>query len=205
MPFGARFAQRQEAMRRKVKITRRQFIRVAAAGVAAAPMLGCGAGRSPWRFFTQQEGEVLGALCDRIIPEDQFPGAARAGVVNYIDLQLMGPYKRFRSAYRRGLKGADQTSQAIFRKSFVTLRGAQQDEVLQALEKGSAPGAVGKETASREFFDLLLSHAMQGFYGDPRHGGNRERVSWQMVGLPYPPIRGRLHYDLTKPGTTSSG
>jgi gluconate 2-dehydrogenase gamma chain len=32
---------------------------------------------------------------------------------------------------------------------------------------------------------------MQGFYGDPRHGGNREGVSWKMLGLPYPPIRGR--------------
>ena len=40
---------------------------------------------------------------------------------------------------------------------------------------------------------------MQGFYGDPRHGGNRDRVSWKMVGLPYPPLRGRLRNDLTGP------
>jgi gluconate 2-dehydrogenase gamma chain len=40
---------------------------------------------------------------------------------------------------------------------------------------------------------------MQGFYGDPRHGGNREGVSWKMLGLPYPPIRGRLRYDVRKP------
>ena len=192
-------------MRRKVNFTRRQFIRVAAVGVAAAPMLGCGAGNSPWRFLSKQEGETLAALSDRIIPEDQFPGAARAGVVNYIDLQLMGPYKRFRSVYRRGLTGVDQTSQAIFGKPLVALSGAQQDGVLKALEKGNAPGAIWKEASSREFSDLLLGHTMQGFYGDPRHGGNREGVSWQMLGLPYPPIRGRRHYDLTKTGTVPSG
>ncbi len=191
-------------MRRKVNFTRRQFIRVAAAGVAAAPLLGCGSGKSPWRFLTRQEGETLAALCDRIIPEDEFPGAAQAGAVNYIDRQLMGPYKRFRSAYRRGLTGVDQTSRAMFRKPLVALSGAQQDEVLRALEKGNAPGAIWKGASARELFDLLVSHTMQGFYGDPRHGGNRDRVSWQMLGLPYPPIRGRLHYDLTKPATARS-
>ena len=36
------------------------------------------------------------------------------------------------------------------------------------------------------FFDLLLTHTRQGFYGDPRHGGNRDLVSWKMVGLPFP-------------------
>ena len=34
---------------------------------------------------------------------------------------------------------------------------------------------------------------MMGFYGDPRHGGNRNRVAWTMIGMPDPPIRGRLH------------
>jgi len=32
-----------------------------------------------------------------------------------------------------------------------------------------------------------------GFYGDPRHGGNKDRVSWRMLGVADPPIRGRLH------------
>ncbi len=192
-------------MRRKVKITRRQFIRAAAAGVAAGPILGCGIAKNSWRFLTSSEAGALAALCERIIPEDEFPGAVRAGVVNYIDLQLMGPYKRFRSAYRRGLAGTDQTSQAMFGQKLIALGGAQQDEVLKALEKGNAPGTIWKETAPREFFDLLLSHTMQGFYGDPRHGGNREGVSWQMLGLPNPPIRGRLHYDLTKTAKAPSG
>ena len=52
--------------------------------------------------------------------------------------------------------------------------------------------------SSSEFFAYVVDHTMQGYYGDPRHGGNREGASWKMLGLPYPPIRGRLRYDLTK-------
>jgi gluconate 2-dehydrogenase gamma chain len=40
----------------------------------------------------------------------------------------------------------------------------------------------------------VRAHTMQGFYGDPRHGGNRDRASWKMVGLSYPPIRGQEKY-----------
>jgi len=39
---------------------------------------------------------------------------------------------------------------------------------------------------------------MEGFYGSPRHGGNRDAVSWQMLGLAEPPPLGRAQYDLKK-------
>jgi gluconate 2-dehydrogenase gamma chain len=38
---------------------------------------------------------------------------------------------------------------------------------------------------------MVIAHTMQGYYGDPRHGGNREAVSWCMLGVPVIPIRGR--------------
>jgi gluconate 2-dehydrogenase gamma chain len=37
----------------------------------------------------------------------------------------------------------------------------------------------------------VVSHTMQGFYGDPRHGGNRNWASWRMLGVPITPVRGR--------------
>ncbi len=64
---------------------------------------------------------------------------------------------------------------------------------------GKAPGALWKQLSSAEFFGYVVDHTMQGFYGDPRHGGNRDGVSWKMLNLPYPPIRGRLRTDLAKP------
>lgn len=94
--------------------------------------------------------------------------------------------------------GTNETSQAVFGKAFVALTPQQQDTVLQSLDKGQARGEYWKQISAKSFFHHVVEHAMQGFYGDPRHGGNRERVSWKMLRLPYPPVLGRQHEDLTK-------
>ena len=184
-------------MRYLSRITRRKFMQVATAA-AAGSMVCCTNRKSPWRFFTLEEGETVAAISERLIPADQDPGATEAGVVNFIDLQLMGPYKRYRASYRQGIRGVEQASLKRFGHRFTELSPEGQDEVLKKLE-GDAAGEAWKALSSKDFFSLILSHTMQGFYGDPRHGGNRGRVSWKMLGLPYPPIRGRLHYDLSKP------
>jgi len=54
------------------------------------------------------------------------------------------------------------------------------------------------------FFGRLRHYTMMGFYGDPRHGGNKDRVSWKMLGLPDPPIRGRRH-DVAPPAVGLAG
>jgi gluconate 2-dehydrogenase gamma chain len=47
------------------------------------------------------------------------------------------------------------------------------------------------------FFELVRKHTLEGYYGSPRHGGNRDAVSWRMLGVSEPPIRGRAQYGLT--------
>jgi gluconate 2-dehydrogenase gamma chain len=140
--------------------------------------VGCTGRASAWRFFTTQEAETAGAICERIIPSDQDPGASAAGVLNYIDLQLMGPLKKHRRLYRQGLAEVDALADARFGKRFAALAASDKDAVLAVIE-------------SRPFFALIRDHAMQGFYGDPRHGGNREYASWRMLDVPPAPIRGR--------------
>jgi gluconate 2-dehydrogenase gamma chain len=181
----------------RTKLNRRAFIQAALAAAAAAGM-GCGRNGTPWRFLTVEEARALAAIVDQIIPPDQDPGAAWAGVVNYIDHQLCGPFQILQQTYRRGIQGIDQSSLLSYNKSFVDLSSQQQVELLHRLEEGQAAGAIWKQLSSAEFFSYLVDHTMQGYYGDPRHGGNREGVSWKMLGLPYPPIRGRQRYDLTK-------
>ena len=195
-------------MRYLRRITRRKFIQAATAA-AAGSMVACTYKKSPWRFFTIEEGQTVAAICERMIPADQDPGATEAGAVNFIDLQLMGPYKRHRASYRQGIRGVEQTSLKRFGHRFTELGPEGQDEVLKELERAAAaretrkgvssPGETRKGVSSEDFFSLILSHTMQSYYGDPRHGGNRGRASWIMLSLPYPPIRGQLHYDLTKP------
>jgi gluconate 2-dehydrogenase gamma chain len=184
-------------MRNFSRITRRKFMQVTTAA-AAGSMVCCTNRKSPWRFFTLEEGQTVAAIVERLIPADQDPGATEAGVVNFIDLQLMGPYKRYRASYRQGIRGVEQASLELFGQPFAALSAERQDAVLKEIEGGGVAGEAWKGLAAKDFFSLILSHTMQGFYGDPRHGGNRGRVSWKMLGVPYPPIRGRLHYDLTK-------
>jgi len=174
----------------RLNLSRRAFLQTAMAA-AAASGLACGRNGTPWRFLTVAEARTLAAMSDQIIPPDQDAGASWAGVVNFIDRQLCGPYKNLQATYRRGLAGVDQSSRELYAKPFADVTSEQQLFVLRQFEEGKAPGATWKQTSSSEFFRYVIDHTMQGYYGDPRHGGNRDGVSWKMVGLPYPPIRGR--------------
>lgn len=178
-------------MSRTTKPGRRLFLRAASAA-ALAPVAGCGRA-SPWRFFSPQEAETVIALCEQIIPADQDPGATDAGVINYIDRHLTGHFRRLQPLYRRGLAELDRLCLARHGRRFAHLRFDEQKAVLEGLE--------GELKA---FFNVVVDHTMQGFYGDPRHGGNRDAVSWRMLGIPLIPVRGRQHYDLSA-GTAQGG
>lgn len=34
-----------------------------------------------------------------------------------------------------------------------------------------------------EFFELLRTHTLYGFLGNPSYGGNRDRVGWKLIGF----------------------
>lgn len=176
------------------KLPRRQFLKGAAAAGCASLLPACGKPPGRWRFFTEAEAAAVSAICEQIIPTDQDPGAISAGVPNFIDKQLAGVYKRHQQAYRTGLAGVQETSQAMFRASFEALNWANQTAVLEALESGKAKGRSWESQSSRAFFQLIRDHTMQGFYGSPRHGGNRDYVSYKMLGIDYPQIIGQNRY-----------
>jgi gluconate 2-dehydrogenase gamma chain len=62
------------------------------------------------------------------------------------------------------------------------------------LEAGKAKGNTWQTKSSAEFFRLVRNHTLQGFYGSPRHGGNRNYASYKMLRLDYPPIVGQNRY-----------
>jgi gluconate 2-dehydrogenase gamma chain len=160
--------------------------RSALSALAAAPLISCGRSGTEYRFFDPAEARALAAFCDRLIPPDGAPGAALAGVVHYIDIQLTRRFKRFQPLYQTGLASLDESARRAYGRAFADLDVAVQTALLVAMEQGK----------DKPFFDLVLAHTMQGFYGSPRHGGNREGVSWTMLGVPNPPVRGRLHYEV---------
>ena len=166
--------------------TRRTFLGAAAAA-AIAGAAGCGGARGTWRFFSGQEARTLDALLQWIIPDDGSPGARATGVIHYIDRQLSARFREHRKTYRDGLAAAGRLAGG----DFAGAPPERQQAALRQLERGAA---------TRSFFDLLVAHAMQGFYGNPRHGGNRDFASWRMLGVPPLPVRGQAQYDFTTGG-----
>jgi len=161
---------------------RREFM---AAGAALA-LSSTACRRTSYGYLKDSDAQTLAALCDQIIPADDFPNASQAGVLTFLDLQLMGPYRRHRKIYREGLKQANEMSRSRFGVDLAGASSEEQFQVVSALERDAKP-----------FFDLVRAHTMQGYYGTPRHGGNRDAVSWRMLGLDEPPLRGRAQYDIT--------
>jgi hypothetical protein len=176
-------------------LSRRQFLQLGTA-VAAAAGVSCNRPLlNPWRFLTVDEARTLAAISDQLIPPDHDPGADWARVVNYIDIQLCGPYVRWCRTYREGLACLNRASRVRFGQPFASLTSDQQISFLRAMESNELLPTDWDNISPAAFFDLLLNHTMPGYYGDSRHGGNREHASWKMVGLTYPPVRGRQHYD----------
>jgi gluconate 2-dehydrogenase gamma chain len=126
-------------------------------------------------------------MLDCIVPADDAPGARDAGVIQYIDRQLTRHFREHRHTYRDGLAAADRLAGC----AYADLPSERRQQILKDLERNPA---------TRPFVDLLVTHAMQGFYGNPRHGGNHDFVSWRMLGIPPIPVRGRNRYDLANGG-----
>ncbi len=171
-------------------LSRRDFIKTAAAASLASGAA-CSSSKNPWRFVKVDEARTLAAVCDCLIPPDNYPGAQWAEVVNYIDIQLCGPFRNLRDGYRDGIAALERTAQSRHGKPFSALSADAQTALLHDLEAGEACKQLFTTLKPKDFFEMLLAHTMQGYYGDPRHGGNRDRASWKMLGLSYPQIRGR--------------
>jgi gluconate 2-dehydrogenase gamma chain len=145
------------------------------------------------------EGQALQAICECLIPTDEDPGAAWAGAVKFIDIQLYGYYRNHRSKYRSSLASLDGVCREKHGHPFAALDAERQVELLKAVEKGQAPASAWKPVDQQQFFSMVLAHTMQSYYGDPRHGGNREQVGYRVIGIPATPVRGRSKHDVQAP------
>lgn len=180
------------------KVTRRRFITLSLVATGGMCLLSrcVNPPLSSWRFLTGQESTLLDALVEQIIPTDDWPGGCDAGVTNFIDKQLVGPYTRYQEAYRKGLHAIQETCKTKFQKQFENLSWEEQTQFLKKMEAGKMEGKAWEKGFDREFFGLIRSHAMQGFYGSPRHGGNKNNVSYKMMKLDYPVIIGQNRYKI---------
>ena len=124
--------------------------------------------------------DTLRAALDRIIPSDDFPGAWDAGVGDYIARQLAGDLRDLTPTLAAGLNALDMEARLRDDAPFALLPTARQDALLEWIERGAVMARWPVPPAA--FFAQLVRLAAEGYYGDPGNGGNRDEVSWRMVG-----------------------
>lgn len=152
-------------------------------------------GRQQYRCFSIDESECLGAICEQFIPTDDYLGAKEAGVVNFIDKLLYQRFPELKPDYKNGISALEKYSMETHRKTFANLSWEQQYVVLQQMERSELPETYWKDIPQRKFFDMVLRNTMQGYYGPPRHGGNKDYVSYHMMRLDYPLLIGQNRYE----------
>jgi gluconate 2-dehydrogenase gamma chain len=136
------------------------------------------------KTLSAAEAATLEAVLERLIPSDATgPGAKEANVLRYVDGSLAGDLNMFRAPYAAALQAIDAYSTAKFGAAFAALQPAQQDAVLADMQQNKATGFNPTSTA---VFAMLRTHAVQGMFGDPAHGGNVGFVGWKLVRFPGP-------------------
>jgi gluconate 2-dehydrogenase gamma chain len=155
------------------------------------------------------EAATIAAFCERLIPSDATgPGAREANVIRYIDRALAGDLIAFRPAYTAAVRAIDAYSESRYGAVFTALPPDKQDAVLNDMDLNRLapdprqdptvarpPGAAtpGAGATVSEFlpnpkavFEMIRTHAVQGMFGDPAHGGNTNFVGWKLVRFPGP-------------------
>jgi hypothetical protein len=113
------------------------------------------------QFFSAHEYATVERLAELIIPGDGSPGAAEAGVSEFIDFMAASdPKIQFRLRY--GLAWLEAHAMRLHGRAFVELTADQQAEILEHLAYGDRyrPG----EDEGRSFFKLVREYTIMGFY-----------------------------------------
>jgi gluconate 2-dehydrogenase gamma chain len=140
-------------------------------------------------------GEIE-AIAAQIIPSVDGPGAREAGVIYFIDRALSTFAADDLDTYRTGMLDLQQKRRELFPDStaIAALTPEQQITLIRAVEASI-------------FFDLLRTHTVLGFLGNPSYGGNRGGVGWQQIGfegrMSYQPPFG--YYDAEEAAKTGAG
>jgi hypothetical protein len=127
---------------------------------------------------------LVEAVVNRLIPSDELgPGAGEAGVPAYFARSFAGPLSGESKAFSEGLAAIEAAARARHNTAFVQLSGVQQDEFLTAMEKNEISGF---RPDSRTFFNRIRQLTLEGMFGDPWYGGNKNFAGWDLLRYPGP-------------------
>lgn len=98
--------------------------------------------------------------------------------------------------YRQGIALFDGWCRQALGSPFAALAPERQDQALKLLEKnalaagkppaGATPAEAGPLVPPelRDFFTLLLANTKEGYFADPKYGGNHAMQAWVYIGFP---------------------
>jgi gluconate 2-dehydrogenase gamma chain len=158
-------------------------------------------------FFNDTEYAFVVAACDRLIPHDDIgPGAVEAGVPEFLDKHMQSAYasgaiwymqgpfveaaKEFgyqgklplRDMIRVGIGAMDaHCRKNLDGKTFAQLDHGQQEALLKAAQDGKVEL---EGMSAKTFFSYFLGEVKNGYFADPKHGGNKNMGAWKMIGYP---------------------
>ncbi len=178
---------RRQLMKRGGALAGGALIAGGVAGAPAAPTAEAQAAEllsNTLRALSPSQAQTLEAVLERLLPTDATgPGAKEANVLRYIDWSLAGDLSVFVGPYTNAIAAIDAYAEQTFGAAFAALSASQQDSVLTDMEANSATGFT---PSSQAVFTMIRTHAVQGMFGDPAHGGNVGFVGWKLVGFPGP-------------------
>jgi gluconate 2-dehydrogenase gamma chain len=173
---------------------------------ATAPVAAPSAANEVYLTLTATEAAFLSAAYDTFIPADKLsPSGTDCGLVAFMDRQLAGAWgggaRLYRSGpfvqgkpeqgyqlsltprefFAAGIKAANAWTRKTYGKDFDRLAPPERDAALKAMDGRKAEF---EDFNAKAFFEALYQSAMEGFFADPMYGGNRDKVSWRMVGYP---------------------
>lgn len=128
------------------------------------------------------QADALEAMLERFVPADSIgPGAVELGVGQFIDRAIGGALAVNRIDYERGLVALDAYAQATYGSTFKNASPDKQDAMITQMQANTLPGF---NVDSRTFFNLVKEHTLQGLFGDPHWGGNKNGGGWKLMQIP---------------------
>ncbi len=157
----------------------------------------------PVRFFSPDEAQLMEAVCNRILPQDDRDEAHKIPIVPRIDERLWsGRIDGYRyadmppdpEAHRLGLQAIDAIAQHLYATSFVNLIGEEQDRVLKTIHDDEPPAAhdIWKRMSVKRFWLLLVQDVVEAYYAHP--------YAWDEIGFGGPAYpRGYMRLEHGRP------
>ena len=161
------------------RVTRRTVIAGATlipiAAIQGAPQA---APPPPATALSPEQRRILEAFIDRLVPKDELgPGAVECGAAEYIDRSLADYLAQEKTMFVKGLDDLDAYARKSQAAPFAQLSPEKRDAVLTAIDTGQAANLRG-------FFNRARRLTLEGMFGDPSYGGNKDFAGWDLIRYP---------------------